>query len=314
MSQNRHDRITINKVDQRLPFEQWKPLVADIGRRRHLSYSFDFDTRALLFEMNIGEQWDEQSNQLHLENRERVKRGLAVEFGTDQIETKVENFIAIGPKPFSVLAHHNLFFDQVRKSFVVGNYYPALVGACALGEQVLNHLILDLRSYYSHTTEFKKVHRKTSFNDWRVPIDALDTWGVLLPKAVMEFRALMALRNHSIHFNVSTYQTLKEDALAAIIHIREIIDQQFSAFADRPWFIKGTRGIIFLKREWEKDPFIRTYFLPRCPLVGPYFAISFASGSPLFHDYPDYGDGVWTDEEFAATYEARTPEQIRKTE
>lgn len=54
--------------------------------------------------------------------------------------------------------------------------YPALVGACALGERILNHLILDLRGAYAHTPEYKRVHRKDSFDDWRVPIDTLAAW------------------------------------------------------------------------------------------------------------------------------------------
>jgi hypothetical protein len=63
--------------------------------------------------------------------------------------------------------------------------------------------------------------------------------GVLLPKTVAEFRSLLTLRNRSIHFNVSTYSTLRGDALAAIHDIREIIDQQFTAFGNRAWFIMG---------------------------------------------------------------------------
>lgn len=134
----------------------------------------------------------------------------------------------------------------------------------------------------------------------------------MLPKAAAEFRALKVLRHRSIHFNVSTYGTLREDALAAIHHMREIIDQQFTAFGNRPWFIMGTRGHIFIKREWEENPFIKTYYLPTCPFVGPYFAISFDQGL-MFHDHPDYGDGDWTDEEFAAAFEARSPEQLAKS-
>jgi hypothetical protein len=91
--------------------------------------------------------------------------------------------------------------------------------------------------------------------------------------------------------------------------MREIIDQQFTTFGLRPWFMEGTRGLIFIKREWEDHPFVKAYFLPTCPFVGPYVAISFDQGL-TFHDHADYGDGAWTDEEFAATFEARLPEQL----
>jgi len=173
-------------------------------------------------------------------------------------------------------------------------------------------LILDLRDSYRHTPEYKLIRRKDSFDNWTVPINTLEAWNVLLPETVIEFRALMRLRNRSVHFNVGTYTTLKEDALAAVRHLREIIEQQFTAFGDRPWFIRGTRGLIFIKREWEENPFVRAFYLPTCPFVGPYFAISFDQGLQ-YHDHIDYGDGDWSDEEFALTFEARSPEQLAAT-
>lgn len=305
-------RLTIDKIDQSKPSAEWKPLLADFGRRRHLSYTMDFDSRAHVFE-EPGDGWEEEPRRLHLENRERAKVGLAREFGSDHLDKKIENFVAIGFKPFSILAHHNQFFDQARRAFVIEAYYPALVGACALGERILNHLILDLRDFYKNTNEYKQICRQDSFSNWKIPIDTLEAWNVLLPKAVTEFRALMALRHQSIHFNVSTYATLREDALAALRHMREIIEQQFTAFGDRPWFIDGTRGHVFIKRDWETNPFFRTYYLPACPFVGPYFAISFEQGL-RFHDHADYGDGDWTDEEFAAKFETKSPENLVRIE
>jgi hypothetical protein len=304
------ERITIDKVDQTKPLAEWKPRLADFGRRRHLSYTMDFDSRAHLFE-EPGEGWTEEVRRLHLENRERAKAGLVRQFGSDCLDTKIANFVAVGLKPFSVHAYHNEFFEQARRAFVIGAYYPALVSACALGERILNHLILDLREFYKNTPGYKRVYRKDSFDDWQIPIDTLEAWDVLLPKAIAEFRALMVLRHRSIHFNVSTYATLREGALAAIHHMREIIKQQFTAFGNRPWFIEGTKGHVFIKRKWEENPFIKTYYLPTCPFVGPYFAISFAQGL-MFADHPDYGDGEWTDEEFAAAFQARSPEQLAR--
>jgi hypothetical protein len=305
------ERITIDKVDRSKPLSEWKLSLADYGRRRHLSYTMDFDTRAHLLE-EPGEGWTEDARRLHVQNRERVKASLAREFGEEDLDTKIKNFAAIGVKPFSVLAYHNSFFDQARRAFVIGAYYPALVGACALGERILNHLILDLRNFYSKTPEYKRVYRKVSFNNWEIPIETLEAWNVLLPNAITEFRALMKLRHNSIHFNPTTYATLRDDALDAIRHMRKIIEEQFTAFGDRPWFIKGTRGHIFIKRDWEENPFIKTYYLPTCPFVGPHFAISFDRGLD-FYDHADYGDGNWTDEEFAAEFESRSPEQLAKS-
>ena len=282
----------------------------DHGKRRYLSWGADFDTRALTLGMQIQDHWEPEVKRLHAQNKVNARAGMIHEFGDYAIDAKIENFLAIDTKPFSVLAHHNRLFHEVRQSFVIGSYYPALVGACALGERILNHLIIDLRRFYTGTPQYRRVHRKNSFDDWRLPIDTLEDWDVLLPTAAAEFRALMPLRHRSIHFNVSTYATLREDALAAILHMRTIIEQQFGTFALRPWFIEGTLGHVFIKKAYEGHPFVRTYFLPHCPLVGPLFAMRPGPGGWEFFDSEDYGEGQWTDEEFAVRYNNRDPKAV----
>jgi hypothetical protein len=192
-------------------------------------------------------------------------------------------------------------------ALTVGAYYPALVGACALGERILNHLVLDLREDFRGTPEYKQVYNKSSFDDWQLVIDTLATWGVLLPDVVKEFGRLEKLRHRSIHFNVDTYSKLREDALAAIAHMQLIIERQFGAFGDQPWFIAGIGGAAFIKREYELQPFIRRYFLPQCPFVGV-----LSGFDPHFRlvDLPDYGDGELTDQEFCDAYNSRDPASV----
>jgi hypothetical protein len=67
----------------------------------------------------------------------------------------------------------------------------------------------------------------------------------------------------------------------------------------------GTSGQTFLKKEYESNPFISTYFVPRCPFVGPLFSIEFSPQGTLVYDYPDYGPGEWTDEEFTVEFNNR---------
>lgn len=285
----------------------------DRGRRRHLSWGLDFDTRSVTLAQEIGEHWDEETKKLWRQNKAKVSEGLKAEFGDLGIEAKIENFIAIDSKPFSTLSYHNRFFHQVRQAYVIGAYYPALVGACALGERILNHLIIDLRTFYSATPEYRHVYRKKSFDNWDVPIDTLLAWDVLLPDVVDEFRALKSLRHRSIHFNIETYATLKDDALAAILHMRSIIHRQFGSHGQQPWFLKGTKGHQFIAREWESHPFIQTYFLHNCPFVGPLFSMEHGEQGWRFIDFPDYGEGDWSDEEFAKAFEERTSEMLART-
>ena len=286
--------------------------IADRGRRRHLSWGTDFDTRCMTLSQEIGEDWEEQVKELWQSNKSKARESLVREFGEDQSEAKLENFVAINTKPFSIQAHHNYFFHQVRQSFVVGSYYPALVGACALGERILNHLVIDLRDFFQATAEYKRVFRKKSFDNWDIPIATLEAWSVLQSKAKIEFQALKKLRHRSIHFNPETYARLRDDALAAVLHIRKIIETQFGSHGRHPWFLKGTRGHLFIAQEFETDPFVQTYYLPNCPFVGPLFSIENGAEGWKFIDYPDYGEGEWTDEEFAAQYENRDPEAVAK--
>ena len=94
MSTDSSERVTIDKVDQTKPLDDWKPLVVDLGRRRHLSYTMDFDSRAYVFD-EPGEGWVEEAKQLHLKNRERVIAGLARQFGEDRLNRNVQDFVAI---------------------------------------------------------------------------------------------------------------------------------------------------------------------------------------------------------------------------
>ena len=144
----------------------------------------------------------------------------------------------------------------------------------------------------------------------QMPIDTLEDWEVLLPAAVIEFRALMQLRHRSIHFNITTYDTVKGDALAAILHMRSIIEHQFGSFSAAPWFISGTIGHAFIKKEFENNAFVRTYFLPKCPFVGPLFGMALTKDGWEIYDRKSYGKGAWTDEEFARQYNERDPEKV----
>jgi hypothetical protein len=300
-------RYTVSNVPKDISFDEARVLIADSGRRRLLSWGFDFDSRAAVLLNNAGD-FDEGFRNAELE---RLRVSISAEFGERNVDQKVTDFIDIDTKPMSVLAYHNAFFAQVRSSFVAGAYYPALVGACALGERILNHLVIDMRPFFKHTAEYKSIYRKNSFDNWNTAIDVLVAWKILLPIASEEFRKLKQLRDRSIHFNVATYNTLREDALAAIIHMRTIIEQQFGSFALRPWFIEGTKGHVFIRKAYEDHPFVKTYFIPRCPFVGPLFGMGFTEnvGWDVF-DMEDYGDGEWTDDEFRIQYNERNPEDV----
>jgi hypothetical protein len=207
--------------------------------------------------------------QAHRQGREQVERSLLHEFGEDYSDAKRQNFIDLGPKPLSVLAYHNEFHQDARTAFVMGAYYAAQTAAGALGERMLNHLVLALRDDFKHTAQYQRVSRKTSFSNWRLMIDTLESWDVLLPSVATGFRKLCRLRNSAVHFNPNLDSGSRAPALKALNTLGGILTSQFSAFGPQPWFIKGTPGESYIKKDWENRPFIKRVYLPNCRPLGP---------------------------------------------
>lgn len=284
-----------------------------INMKRHLVYPLDFDSRAHLLQ-EPGPNWEEAPKRLHLENREKLIQSLKIELGENNFEEKIKNFRDAGMAPFSIVSYHNGLYHQARYAFIQGLYYPSLTAACALGERILNHLILDLRDYYKGSPHYKNVYRKDSFDDWDEAIDILKDWSVFQTSDVeTQFRKLKKLRHQSIHFNIQTYISLRDDALLAIRYLCEIISQQFGFARKQKWMIRGTAGAFFVKSESENDPFMKTYYLSQCPKVGPYYSMTLGKEGWLFVDWNNYENKNITDEEFATLHKSRKPEQLIST-
>lgn len=271
--------------------------------KRYRVVSIDFDTRASHLREEIKESWKEEVKKIHEENKKQITRGLILSFGEYQSDEKIKNFIDIGNKPLSVLAFHNKFFEQVRIAFVMGAYYPALTGACALGERILNHLILALRDDYKHTPAYKKVYRKNQFDNWQLLIEVLESWGVLLTEVVKKFENLRKVRNKTIHFQPETDLNDRALALSAIKLLSDIISTQFSGFGIQPWFF-CVPGEIYIKEEWRNNPFVQKIYVPNSALVGPYHKVESITPHWVIRDDYKYESQKMTDQEFRDKREA----------
>lgn len=285
--------------------------------RRYRTVPGDFDARCHGLDDPIPDHWEERVKTQHRENRVQILAGLQSEFGAGNFDGKLADFIAIGVKPFSVLAYHNGFFDQTRRAFVQGAYYPALLSACALGERTLNHLVLDLRDSYAHTPEHAAVATAKSFSNWKVMISTLAAWGVFDPAVTDLFQRLASLRHRSVHFNPATYTGVRNDALAAITTLRDIIEQQFGAFGLQRWFIRGTKGACFIAKAYETDPFVKRFLSPRSMYVGPLHGVRIGEDLAWqFVDWPPdvYGVGEITDEQYCHAFNERDPLAVVPTD
>ncbi len=263
---------------------------------RYRVFAFDFDTRARLLEP-IREEWEDEIKQQHRNSQAQILQSLQDEYGTRQFEQKLQNFRDIGAKPFSILAFHNRFYAQARSAFVSCQYYPALTAVCALGERVLNHLVIGLRHEYKSSSIYKRVYRKSSFDDWTLAIDALAEWGVLTETSEAEFRTLARQRNAALHFNPETDTNDRALALEALLTFGRIVESQFACLGQLPWLFMPP-GEVYIRQDWEDNPFVRLVYLPNCIYVG--YKHEVTSVIPWkVSDAHEYESREVTDEEFA---------------
>jgi hypothetical protein len=221
---------------------------------------------------------------------------LRAEFGERDFDVKLANFKELGAKPFSIVAFHNLFLAQSRRAFVHGQYYPALTAISALGERILNHLVIGLKDEYKSHSRYKNIYRKNSFDDWTLPIDVLFEWGIFSSEVAASFRALKEKRNNALHFNLSTELNDRELALEAIKNLEEIVSYQFSAFGTLPWLL-SVPGECYIKKDYEHLPFVKLVYLPNCTYLG-YKYTTIRAFPWEFQDSSDYLDQDISDEEF----------------
>lgn len=291
----------------------------------------------MILAQEVKDDWEETIRNQWIENKQQVVDGLAQQYGTWDIDTKIANFLELGREAFSVVSFHNTFLRQCRDAFVAGDYYPALTGACALGERILNHLVLKLRDSHKGTSSYKRVYSKKSFDDWNMAIDVLEEWQIFINEEVFKawqtfvisrtrqsggetdlhtssgiadlFRTLYWLRNDSLHFRIDLDVETRGPALRAIQLLQDIVAAQFGVEGPLPWFIPGARGAHFIKKEYEHTPFIREFYLPACALVGPNYHVKTEANRWQVSDPGPYEEEEISDEEFAALLNASKNKQ-----
>jgi len=270
--------------------------------KRYRVLNITFDTRANILNHEIKQEWEPKIKLSWEQNKKNIIEGLIYQFGSDLISEKINNFKELGPAPFSVIAFHNKFLCQARFAYVMGYYYPALTAICALGERILNQLILHLRNYYKSTPEYKNVYRKQSFDNWITSIDTLEAWDILLPDSVKFFRELKIIRDSSIHFKPEIDTNDKDLALKAINKLTEIVNIQFGTFGLQPWYIPNIKGATFVKKQYENVPFVKEIILPNSYLVGYLHTLEYVNNKRIAHDNHNYEAKVISDEEFTELF------------
>lgn len=256
-----------------------------------------------MLDVEIQEEWDPDIKAIWKENKAKVRAHLLSELGHADGDRKLDNYRAMGPAPWSVVFEHSVLLSQVRSSFAHGDFYPALVSACALGERLLNQLVLTLRAdYLNHRATTKRVRSGRTSNDWASLITVLHGWGVFDDEIAGTYRELKQLRHTAIHFDPALSAAGREPALAALLALQQIVERVFEPHGGPPRYIADTPGASFLSLEAEEEPLIRRIFLPHCALVSPAHRLEQGDGVRdewAIYDDSEYPCDPLTDEEFA---------------
>ncbi|WP_110239870.1 hypothetical protein [Nocardioides gilvus] len=273
--------------------------------RRFTPTAFSFDTRANLLSTVIEDDWEDSIKEQWQANQQAVREILIHTFGAHIHAEKIQNFTDLGAAPWSVVALHNTYLSEVRAAFTATCYYPALLGACGLGERILNQLVLRLRGDYPDHEATKYIATQQSIDKWDKCIRALTGWGVFDQEVATEYRQLMQQRHAAVHYRSDLDSgNAREAALAAVMRISDIVNRVFSPMESSSHYFTGPIGRSYVKREDESLPFVKHFIIPACVLVSPtyrFVANSAAPGGFDVFDDADYGVGhpPLSDEQFA---------------
>ncbi|CNH18608.1 hypothetical protein AWC00_25985 [Mycobacterium conspicuum] len=219
-------------------------------------------------EVKIQDDWDPEVIQQWEQNQAQARQGILAQFGPIDGQRKIDDFMALDAAPFSVVAQHTEFLHQVRVSFVAGAYYPSLTASGALGERILNQLIITMRDDFPKS---RKVTVPESFDDWDKAVEILrDDWGVLDEHTAKAFLKLKAIRHRSVHYSPALdWSTGRDQALEAIGVLQEIITALFSPIGPSPWLLNQAPGEFYVALDKETAPVVKHFLIPASVLVSP---------------------------------------------
>ncbi len=201
--------------------------------------------------------------------RDQIIPSLKAEWGTEDFEVKLQRFVDLDLSFIGTPEEYYHLLREVVCSYVCGNFYPAQTAAGALGERILNRLILKTRDYFKSSSHYKKVYKKKSFDNWDLPIEVLQDWGVIDDKVAENFTSLKKYRNDSIHYNAS--YRFDENSIHAVKLLANIVEKQFSYTGRKDLFwVFNIPGEIWLRSEVENDPFVKEFVLPHTSYLTPY--------------------------------------------
>lgn len=206
--------------------------------------------------------------------KEDMRESFISRYGDQNFDEKFARYMALDKPVISIIAEHTDLLEDVCSSYVQGNLYSALTGACCLGERIFNNIFFKVMDDFKSSDHYKYMYGRGSVIDWEKAIKILSDWSLIDYETKEKYTALYKLRIDSVHFQKKD-QDFIEMSLSAINAINFIINKLFTIGPHRKDILIyfEVPGELFIKKEAEKDPIVKAFFIPCSILVGPRYKI-----------------------------------------
>lgn len=220
--------------------------------------SFALDTRSQGLKDNPEAPWALQ-----------IKNSLTQEWGVHQGDEKVARFADLNISLMGLPDEYYELLTQIISAYCCGQYYPAMTAAGALGERILNRLILKTRRHFTGHRIYKKIWNKESFDNWDIPIKALREWSVISDEVAEKFDKLKVFRNDAIHYKEG--YDFAQKSKSAVMLLGQVVTLLFNYINRKDLFwVFVVPGEIWLRTGKENDPFVKEFVLSHCVRVTAY--------------------------------------------
>lgn len=211
---------------------------------------------------------DNDINNLEI-HRQKIINQLKRKWGESDIADKIDRFKKLNINFIGVPDESDKLMQEIVSCYCCEYYYPAMTGAGALGERILNRLILKTRQYFKGHEYYNQVKSKNSFANWDISIKALTKWGVISSEVAENFNKLNRFRNKTIHYENNFY--FSANAAEMISCVSKIVDLQFN-YCKRNDILHVfvVPGEIFVRSDKLYDAFVREFIIPNCINVTAY--------------------------------------------
>jgi len=194
---------------------------------------------------------------------EKIEEQLKTELGSIDFIKKFERWKTIDYPPIGLIDEYQYKIQQIINTYCMGYFYPAVTSACCLAERILNRLVIKTRDYFKSHPEYKKIYRKSSFDDWEKMLCLISDWQLVPENAVNLFRNLMPIRHESIHYNENyDFESIAPVAInnliAAIIEIFGVENRKDI------YLVFDVPGEIWVRSAVENQPFVMEFIRPHC--------------------------------------------------